>query len=241
MVGLNAFTVRTPSSMKRRPEQVNVRARGDQGAPDQHLRRHVGRRPREVVRRRRIGADREPPVDQIDRPKIADHNVVELDVAVDDAVPMRELHGVADLAEDLEVLPEPVAARGPRRVAHERAPRHALDALHDEDRLAVLAPAEQMNGDDVGVIERAREPRFSEQCPHRGVAKAVGLHALHRDDAIKDGLTTEIDAPHAAPAELAGDDDVRSPRARGSQRVRRDEDRKIRDDLGPHRRRARGR
>ena len=98
-------------------EQVDVGARVDARQVAAH---HLGRHVRERAHQRagplagvtRGGAHGDPPVDHVDLAEAADHHVVELDVAVDDAAAVREVQGVARGHEDLHVRVEPVARVG---------------------------------------------------------------------------------------------------------------------------------
>ncbi len=143
-----------------------------------------------------------PPVEHVDLAQLADHHVVGLEVAVHHAAPVRELERVADLREDLEVAPEGVlrVARPGRvlRVVDQRREGHPLDPLHHEDRVVVVGPGEEVRGDDVRVIEPARDRGLAEERVERGGAAAVRAHALDRDLAREGPLHRRLDAAHPA-------------------------------------------
>ena len=77
------------------------------------------------------------------------HDVAGLDVAVDDAVLVRERQALGDLQRDVHRL-----RRGHRALAHARAQLGALQQLHRHVGEVVLL-AEIEDGDDVGVRELA--------------------------------------------------------------------------------------
>ena len=206
--------------MSGRAEEVDVRARvHGVGALADHLRGEVARRARHrgALRPRAAvgpGAQRDAPVAQVHLAVLADHHVLGLDVPVQHAVAVREVRGVADLHQHLEVGHEavvgerlearPVRVRG---VAHEVVPGHPDDPLHHQHRQPVGADAQRVHRDDVRVLERAHQHRLAHQRAGRD-EPAVGPHGLHRDVALERLLPRAVDGPHAALAEHAEQHEV---------------------------------
>ena len=86
-----------------------------------------------------------------------------------------------------------------------RPQRAARDVLHrDVRRPLVLEEVE--HGDDARVVQRAREPRLAHEARgHLGVLALQRAELLQRREAIQVQLAGEVDARHAAPAELSDD------------------------------------
>ena len=94
-------------------------------------------------------------------------------------------------------------------VADERAQRAALDVLHRDVRRPLVLE-EVVDGDDVGVAQRAGDARLAHEALGEGrVCGVKRRQLLQRDDAVEVGLTREIDDGHPAAADLT--DDVVSP------------------------------
>ena len=94
-------------------------------------------------------------------------------------------------------------------VADERAQGSALDVLHRDVRRALVLE-EVVDGDDVGVAERAGDARLAyEALGEGGIGGMKRRQFLQGDDAIEVGLPGEIDDCHPAAADLT--DDVVSP------------------------------
>ena len=119
------------------------------------------------VAERRALRRRDAPVDEVDLAVAADHHVLGLDVAMDDAAAVRELDGPTHLREDLEVRGEPIELvakvdqSGCASSSMSVAQVDAFDALHDEERPAALVDAERMHRNDAGMLERAGEARLT--------------------------------------------------------------------------------
>ena len=200
--------------VQRGAEQVHVGALVE-GRPEEHLGRHVrGRTGDPVGRRRPRERRRDPPVDEVDLAVAPDHHVLGLDVAMEDAAAVRELDRSTHVREDAEVRGEPIHVRredGPERVlrvAEERRPVDALDALHHEQRTAAVVDAERVHRDDAGMLERSGEPCLAKE-PRTGRGGGVLLQRLHRHVAIERTLAREVDAAHPAFADGPEDREVR--------------------------------
>ena len=130
-----------------------------------------------------------------------DHDVLGLDVAVDQAVGVGVLEGVADLDDDLEglLLAENLA------VGEVVGDGLALDVLHDE--VVVAARLADVDGlDDVGVVELAGGLAFLVEPLDvlRVLGETLGQD-LDRDGAVEAELLGLVDDGHRAGAELAED------------------------------------
>ena len=116
----------------------------------------------------------------------ADHDVLRLEVTVNDAVLVGERERAAQLGQDLHVGAQEVTMAGeqrrPRRVGslgEELPPGDALDPLHDEDRLSGRVDADRMHGHEVRVLERAHDPRLADE---RSCGRRIGgPNGLHGD------------------------------------------------------------
>jgi hypothetical protein len=179
----------------------------------QHLGRHVGRRARDLFRVPRVRhdalvvarGDRDAPVGHVDLAQLADEHVLGLEVAVDEAPRVREVHRVADPRHHVQVplqqvrRPEALLHRG--RVVHELAPLHAVDALQHDERLARVRRRDVVDRDDVGVLELADDPRLLQQ-PRDGRGRArLGAHLLDRHLAAQRLLLGQVHHAHAALAQ----------------------------------------
>ena len=151
-----------------------------------------------------VGATREP---EVEEPRDAapsrtlrelaalrrQHDVVGLDVAVDDAAPMNVLERIRDLAEDVART-----ARGHRDGALV-GQRLALDKLHDHVRAEGLVLAEVDDRDDVGVADLARElGLLVEPLARRRVERERRRDELERERLAELDVPGAIHLTHAA-------------------------------------------
>ena len=175
------------------------RPRGPAGRP---------RRPRRPARLRpwrlgRVGPDPlgQPPVEHDDLAEVAQHDVLALEVAVDDPARMRVGHGVADADERRQQVDQPdrvglaggpLLVIGPDRLAQGAAPdephgvirRIALAQLVDRHDPRVLELRR-----DLGLVE---EPRADDR-----VVGLVGAQLLQRDLAAERAVAGQPDPAHA--------------------------------------------
>ena len=80
-----------------------------------------------------------------------------------------------------------------------------VDVLHGDVRGPVVLEV-VVDRDDVGVAERAGQPRLAQEALREGgVGLAKGAQLLQRDQAVEVGLAGEEHGGHAAPAELLED------------------------------------
>ena len=191
--------------VQRCTEQVHIRSCID-CVTDHHLRCHVGGRSDDCSGLRRCFVAREgnTPVDQVDLAEVPDHHVLGLDVAMDHATRVRELHSLTNLHENPEVRLEPIAtASRPSamlQVAQQCPPVDPLDTLHHENRTACIVDAERVYRDHAGVFERAGDPCFAQQRRGRRWLDRF-LDRLHRDFTIERSLPREQHPAHTALAD----------------------------------------
>ena len=123
-------------------QQVDVAGRADQvERTGDHLRRHVRRRASHALRaadKLRVPkagrGQRQSPVHHQHLAEVAEHDVLGLQVAVHDAVGMRERDGVGHLHQDFEIL-------GQRTRADDVRPGRPLHAFHRvEQRVVLVGP-----------------------------------------------------------------------------------------------------
>lgn len=112
------------------------------------------------------------------------------------AVLVRVMDG---LGNRLDVTRSP--ARRQRSGARQLRQRLSLDIIHDQI-MPVLAEADFVNGDDVGVLQTAGGGGFGAETEHLFLRRqrTVRQH-LHRDDPIEADLPGAIDEAHAALAD----------------------------------------
>ena len=116
----------------------------------------------------------------------ADHDVLRLQITVNDAVLVGERERTTQLGQDLHVGAQEIAMAGeqgrPGRVGilgEELPPGDALDPLHDEDRLTRRVDADGMHGHEVRMLERAHDARLADE---RSCGRRIGgPNGLHGD------------------------------------------------------------
>ncbi len=171
------------------------------------LGRHVLRRAHRLLRARdrlarlRLPHDlRQTEVRDLDAALLVHEHVLGLDVAVHDALGVRELERVADLAHDRQR-----ARHVELFAAQELAQVDALDVLHQQPAAALRA-AGVVDADDVGVREaRERVGLALEARGEAGFVAGARDEDLERDPAAEGALARLVDGTHAALAEQLGD------------------------------------
>jgi hypothetical protein len=166
--------------------------------------------------RQKVADFRDPEVENLHTTGTCQHDVFRLQVAMRDPGSVRRGEAVGDLRPDVNQL-----ARGNRSALDERPQRLAFDQLgNDVGDVALLADV--VNGNDVGMVERAGRPRllFKPRAPRRVAGKALRQN-LHRDLAAEPGIPRAEDFAHAAGPK--GCDDLvgsqTGPSADGHERV----------------------
>ena len=104
-----------------------------------------------------------------------------------------EAERAAHLLHPAQLLDEGHRRGLPDHVRH----RLALDVLHDDVRHAV-GVAEVVDGDDVGVRERAGRASLLREALAELVRRNVGLQQFDRDESVDRRVAGQEDGPHAA-------------------------------------------
>lgn len=124
-----------------------------------------------------------------------DHDVVRLEVAVDDARVVRARQSVRDLRHQLDPRGHAAAFALPL------GERLAVDQLHGQE-VHVALVAGVVHRHDGRMIERRRRPRLPDEAGHAlGIGGAVPRQDLQRDAASQVRVVRAVDLPHAALAE----------------------------------------
>jgi hypothetical protein len=145
-----------------------------------------------------VGAG-EAEVEDADAAVLADHAVLRLEVAVDQAGLVGGGEAGAGLPEDLEDL-----APGSGLSLEPCPEGQAVDELHGDVDLVVVG-ADLVDADDVGVGEAGHGLGLADQAGAGVLVGAVGVEQLDGDFALELLVVGGVDDPGAAAAELADD------------------------------------
>jgi hypothetical protein len=129
---------------------------------------------------------------------LRDHDVVRLDVAVDDALGVAVLERLGDLDGDLHDLAE---GRAP---APELVQVGALDQGHHEEQRPLVA-SQVVERDDRGVVHLRDHLRLPLEALLGLGAQQRGRDQLDRDVTVEQRVARPVDDPHSAAAELGCD------------------------------------
>ena len=144
----------------------------------------------------------EAPVDEVDLAEGADHHVLGLEVAVDDAVGVGEGEGVADLEEDLEGSAVAVEVAG-GQLAHHVGQVCPSSSFIVKNR-GPSSVRQLVDRDDVRVLELRRDPGLAEEgLDHLRLGPELGQEALDRQLAAQGAVGEELDRGHSPFAEPA--------------------------------------
>jgi len=147
------------------------------------------------------GGAGEAEVGELGAPILGEEDIGGLDVAVDDALAVRELQGIANLAGDGEGLLG--IESGP---AQDAAEVGAVHVFHDEIEVALAGLAEVVHGDDAAMLELGEGAGFALKAGEEiAVGGEFGGEELDGDGAIEGGLRAFVHGAHAAVAEEAFD------------------------------------
>jgi hypothetical protein len=136
-----------------------------------------------------------------------DHDVRGLHVAVDDAVSVRVVERLRDVAHD----PDRLRPGEEALVVQDRGERPALEVLERDVEEAGLGIAvDVVDHDDAGMRQPRRHPRLHEEAPLEVVALLVGdredeTHDLERDRPVERGVAALVDDAHHPAPELRAD------------------------------------
>ena len=135
-----------------------------------------------------------------ERRHLRDEDVLGLDVAVHDAVPVHVAERIRHLRADVRDL-----SRLHRTSCEAVGERASLDVLHDDvaagDAL-VHEHAGVVDADEAGMVQPAEQPDLALPALQVGDGVVVGSEHLHRDVAAEFGVTGTVDVGHAAGAEV---------------------------------------
>ena len=150
---------------------------------------------------RGTGALREPEVHHLDDAVAPDHDVLRLDVAVDDAAAVRRGKRRGDLGADVhEFAHRQRAARG-----ETLAQRHAVHELRRDEVDRARLP-DLVDRDDVRMVERRGGARFLlEAAAEIGVVVQRRRQHFQRDVATEHGVGRAVDIAHPARPEVRDD------------------------------------
>ena len=177
------------------------------------LRAHAGRRARDTAGRttrarvvtgaaagRRAHQVRQAEVEHLHVASRGQLHVGGLEIAVNDALLVRRLQRVRDLAGDGQCL-----VRRQRSSSQPIGERRPLDQLHDDGQ-HVSGPLQAVDRADARVRERRQDARFLLQpCRPGRVAGPRRRQHFHRDLAVQLGVERAIDLAHAAGTERTHD------------------------------------
>ena len=127
------------------------------------------------------------------------HDVLGLDVAVDDAAGVAVVERLGDLRPDVEDV-----AEAERAFAQELPQVRAGQDRHDEEERP-LVPAEVVDRDDAGVVHLRDDLGLALEALLGVLREVPGRDQLDRDLAVQDGVLRAVDDAHPAAAELGED------------------------------------
>ena len=164
----------------------------------------------------------QPPIHHKHLAVVADHDVIRLEVAVDDAFGMSKGHGVAGLEEDVEEMGHRCAGlqagvfccvplarlysgleTRATIVGQNLAKTVSFYMLHREVEVALLIFAKVVDGDDVRMFELSGDLGFFQKT--KSVFLRIGdadAHDFHGDASLKALVMAEHDFAHAALRDL---------------------------------------
>ena len=127
------------------------------------------------------------------------HDVLGLDVAVDDAAGVAVVERLGDLRPDVEDV-----AEAERAFAQERPQIRARQDRHDEEQ-GPFVPPEVVDGHDAGVVHLGHDLGLALEALLGVLREVAGRDELDRDLAVQDGILRAIDDAHPAAPQLGED------------------------------------
>ena len=127
------------------------------------------------------------------------HDVLGLDVSVDDPSGMAVVERLGDLGPDIEDV-----AHAQGAFAQERAQVRARQDGHDEKQSPFI-PAEVVDGDDAGVVHLGDDLGFPLEALLGVLRQVAGRDELDGHLAVQDGILRAIDDAHPAAPQLGED------------------------------------
>ena len=144
----------------------------------------------------RIAHEGQSEVEHLHVAVIAQHDVIGLDVAVDDAGRLGRGQRACHLREDVDDLADVESA-----LRHPLAKRDAFHELGGDERM-IVDLSDLVDGENVRMVERRRGLRFMGQAiAMLATRHDVAAEYLQRHGAPKLGVSREIDLPHATRAD----------------------------------------
>ncbi len=153
----------------------------------------------------------EAPVQDLDLAERSEHDVLRLQVPVEDAASVRVGDRAADVGQDLEEAEKrelgPVPGIGAGRVQH-LGQRAAPDELHREEEPALGREADLVDGDDPGVLKLGGRLRLLDEALGDLARRAAPAAAqdLHGHVAPEVAVERPVDHPHPAAPDLRLDE-----------------------------------
>ena len=139
----------------------------------------------------------EAEVDDLDEPVSSHHDVVGLQVAVDDTRVVGFLEPFAELSGDMSHF-----RKLERSVLEALAERRPVDELHRDERRG-LEISDLVDGNNVGMVERRGGSSFLlETLPPQSVGADVRAKDLDGGIAAESGVSRTVELPHPARAYL---------------------------------------
>jgi len=143
---------------------------------------------------------RQAEVQDLDDAVVADHHVLGLDVAMDNAGFVRGVEGGGHLEGDLQGV-----SQRQRHGAHPLAQRLSPDELRGNE-VQVLEIPDLVDGEDIGVIERRRRLRFPHESTEAiAVSRRFPVQDLQGHLALEARVLGDVDRAHAARAQRRQD------------------------------------
>ena len=184
-------------------ERVEV-ARRTERLAHELLGAHVSRRTdgdaraRDAARRVDVAGDAE--VEQLDGAARCEHQVLRLEIAVENTERVRAVEAIGNSVQDAESLVDPKWTGASQPLSN----RLALDELHGDEKLAIGGAIEIVDLRNARMADLGREQRLAPKAVLRiDVLSDLGVQKLDGCLAAEVDMLREVDGPHAAGTEKA--------------------------------------